>query len=255
MPTNHDLRATYDAQYAAGYASQHTLVDTWEESRLLLTLGSPWKGQRVLEIGCGEGRLSAAIAARYGVVTAIDYSAVAIEIARRQPEGVTWVAGTLADVSPQRFDRIVMQGVLEHMDDPWLRLTEYVADWLAPGGYIVTSSPSLLNPRGYIWQTLWLLLDVPMSLSDLHAICPWDMQTWADEAGLPLYMASCHTSWASGKLLLEDYRKRLPNALRDAGLWTDGVGEFLRWLEKACEYHTPNWWSGATMAYRIGPKP
>lgn len=220
---------------------------------LLFELGALWAGKSVLEIGCGTGRLAAHLARHGANVHAVDYSHTAIEIARRDHPGPHYLCGTLADVSPQRFDRIVLQGVLEHMDDPWERLSEYVRDRLAPGGLIVTSSPNLLNPRGYVWQTLKILLDVPMSLTDLHVITPWDMQEWADAAGLPLYYISCHQDWGSGQLMLEDYRRRLPKALADAGLPTERVGELLTWLERAATHFRRDHLSGATMAYRIGP--
>ena len=34
---------------------------------------------------------------------------------------------------------------------------------LKKDGILLTSSPSFLNPRGYVWMTLQLLFDVPMS--------------------------------------------------------------------------------------------
>jgi SAM-dependent methyltransferase len=206
MNSNEQLKALYEAQHEAGYASQHTPVDTWEESLLIHSM-CVWTNCRVLEIGCGSGRLAAHLAAHGAAeVVGLDYSSAAIAQAeaRHQADNLQFVTGNLGMI-PGTWDRIVLQGVLEHMDEPWERLEGYVANLLNPGGFIVTSSPHFGNPRGYVWQTLRLLLGVPMSLTDLHAICPWDMQAWCREQDLPLYFAACHRDWASGPLLLEDY--------------------------------------------------
>ena len=55
---------------------------------------------------------------------------------------------------------------------------------LKPQGQLVVTCPSFLNLRGHVWMTLQLLLDVPMSLTDLHFICPFDMERWAEELEL-----------------------------------------------------------------------
>jgi len=238
MTTNKDLQATYDAQYAAGYAAAHTPVDTWEESLFIHKLGGDWRGKRVLEIGCGEGRLAALIAASGADVWALDYSEEAIRLAKSR-----YTLPTLEfDVRDDRpltcsADIIMMQGVLEHQDFWRSCLSSLVQEHLAPGGHIITSSPSFLNPRGYIWQALRLLLGVPMSKTDLHTINPWDIQGWCDEHHLPLYYESCHHDWAAGELLLTDYAVRLPKALADAGLPTDGVPRLLEWLAQSKEFY------------------
>lgn len=253
MATNAALQNVYDEQYENGYEAHHTPIDRWEESRLIAEICCPWTGQRVLEIGCGEGRLARHLSSLGADVTAIDYSPAAIKKAGELGESprLRYMCCGLPDIT-DKFDRVVMQGVLEHFDD-WQGHLNACLERLRPGGFIVSSSPSFLNPRGYVWQTLHILLGVPMSLTDLHAINPWDIDAWASRHHLACYHASCHKSWGSGEAMLADYAKRLPNALRDACLPTDAVPEFLQWLERAAPYFNSDFYSGATMAYRIGP--
>jgi hypothetical protein len=147
------------------------------------------------------------------------------------------------------YDLIVMQGVLEHFDDPWKELDWLISERLRPGGALVTSSPCMVNARGYIWQALRILLDVPMSLTDRHVINPWDVEVFCEERGLPVRWHTIHDKWAAGDVLIKDFSKRLPNALRDANLSFSRVQEFLNWLERAVEEDESLY--GATAIYRI----
>lgn len=253
MTTNEQLRRTYDAQYATGYAAAHTPVDTWEESLLIHKLGGDWRGKRVLEIGCGEGRLAALIAMSGAEqVYGVDYCEAATRAANVHydlpnlefqyvPELGDWPIG---------LDVVVMQGVLEHQDN-WRNFLWDCHRRTEHRGVVITSSPSFYNPRGFVWQTLRILLGVPMSLTDLHAICPADMQMFANEHMLRLTYESCHHDWATGELMLTDYRVRLPKALADAGLPADRVPDLLHWLYQAGRYYVPSEASGATVVYRL----
>ena len=258
MTTNDELKQVYDAQYAAGYAAAHTPVDTWEESLLIHRLGGDWRGRTVLEIGCGEGRLAALLAMSGADVIAYDYSAEAIRRARWTYKRVGQVYFQCGDpVGVKGLNRlgrgcdvVVMQGVLEHLDD-WKDYLSRIIMKRGSKAIIITSSPSFLNPRGYIWQALRLLLGVPMSLTDLHFICPPDMEQFAAEHDYKLTYESCHHDWAAGDTLLRDYAQRLPNALRDAGLPTDRVPELLAWLEQVKGFYEPQAWSGANVVYKL----
>lgn len=258
--SNDSLKSVYDAVYTAGEQSFHT-CDNWEESLLIHRMGEPWTGKRVLEIGCGRGRLSALIAMSGAKrVWAADYSEEAHRLAAetfcmpnlkftKADWSMMRILSSLRD-RPSRWEAIVMQGVLEHQDDPWDTLGGMM-NALSPGGILITSSPNFLNPRGFIWQTLRILLGVPMSLTDLHYISVPDMLAWAEAHAYQIEYESCHHSWAGGDVLLSDFAKRLPNALRDAGLPVDRVPELLDWLKTTTPYYRPEPWSGANVVYRI----
>jgi 2-polyprenyl-3-methyl-5-hydroxy-6-metoxy-1,4-benzoquinol methylase len=247
--SNATLRDTYDQVYRNGSAAFYT-VDSWEESLLIHTTLPSWRGLKVLEIGCGEGRLAALLAMSGAHVTAVDYSDEALRIAadhHRLPNL------RFTDAAPNEwFDAVVLQGTLEHMDD-WRACLDELVERHQPER-IITSSPSFLNPRGYIGQALRILLDVPMSLTDQHYICPPDMERLCRERDWDLTYKSCHQDWAAGHTLIMDYAKRLPNALRDAKLETSRVCQLLTWLQETQEYHVPTDWSGATVCYRIAPR-
>lgn len=80
------------------------------------------RGRRVLDVGCGTGRLAAALAERHSSkVWGIDVSPEMLEVARgRVPEGVGLKLGTAEDLAfkDQWFERVVMTLVVQHLDRP-----------------------------------------------------------------------------------------------------------------------------------------
>jgi SAM-dependent methyltransferase len=100
-------------------------------------------GSRVLEIGCGVGRLTRGLAARAGQVVALDVSAEMLSRARRyngELDNVTWLHGdgtTLAGVDDRSVDACMSHVVFQHIPDPAVTLG-YVAEMgrvLRPGGW------------------------------------------------------------------------------------------------------------------------
>ena len=124
-------------------------------------------------------------------------------------------------------------------------------NYLVDDGLVITSSPSFLNPRGYVWMTLQKLFDIPMSLTDLHYICPFDVEEFCEEWDCGLEYESIHQDWGGGETMIRDFNKRLRNALRDANMDNSKVDDLLEWLDKAKEYFQPNNDTGAIVVYRI----
>ena len=99
-----------------------------------------WGGGRILELGCGTGRVTAVLG-RHGAVTAVDLLIEMLDRARRRALPAHLVAADLrrfAFSSP--FDLVVLA------DDPMAHLTsteeranvlQSIADHLAPGGVVV----------------------------------------------------------------------------------------------------------------------
>lgn len=249
---NLDLQATYDKVYREGAGSFYTF-NSFPESVTIIQMLHSWNDLDVLEIGCGEGRLAAMLSfAGAGHVRGIDYSSEAIAVAREQFRIPNLKYDCLDYRNEQgAYDVVILQGVVEHMDDPFDTLYDIMRRNVRNGGALITSSPSFINPRGYIWMALKTLLDVPMSLSDLHYLCPFDFEQFAKEKRYKLEMKTTDQDWGSGERLLYDFKKRLPNALRDAGLKTENVNQFLIWLEKALPYQPVNEFTGATMIYKL----
>jgi SAM-dependent methyltransferase len=112
---------------------------------------------RVIEIGCGAGRMTRAIAGRVAGVTGIDVSPRMLEIAREQNpqlDNVEWMLGdgsTLAGVPDTSADVCLSHIVFQHLPDPKLTLG-YVREMgrvLTPGGralFQVSNAPELHTP-------------------------------------------------------------------------------------------------------------
>jgi 2-polyprenyl-3-methyl-5-hydroxy-6-metoxy-1,4-benzoquinol methylase len=112
-------------------------------------LGLAGRDNDVLDIGCGGGFFAQRIAERGNRVVGVD---------RAQPDpgclGVfegfvrAEVDRGLADVLPQlggrKFDRVLLQDILEHLPDP-SRLLRDCADVLKPAGHVLVSVPNVAN--------------------------------------------------------------------------------------------------------------
>ena len=105
----------------------------------------PETARRVLDIGCGAGRLGDAIKARQpAVVTGIELSPVAAALASQRIDRVVTgdVEHVPLDFASGSFDAIVCGDILEHLREPE-RLLKQAREWLAPGGCLVASIPNV----------------------------------------------------------------------------------------------------------------
>ncbi|MBP6749145.1 MAG: bifunctional 2-polyprenyl-6-hydroxyphenol methylase/3-demethylubiquinol 3-O-methyltransferase UbiG [Xanthomonadaceae bacterium] len=104
------------------------------------------RGARVLDVGCGGGLLSEALAREGAQVTAIDLAPDLIKIAKlhRLESGVEvdyrlCAVETLAADEPAAFDAIVCMEMLEHVPDP-ASVIAACAVLLKPGGRLFLST-------------------------------------------------------------------------------------------------------------------
>jgi 2-polyprenyl-3-methyl-5-hydroxy-6-metoxy-1,4-benzoquinol methylase len=243
MKENRELQALYEQVYATGkerFFSRFTgSVDLSATDEVVLS-AIDWNGKSVLDVGCGTGRTAALIAAAGAKrVVGLDFAPSAIELARSSfsAENLAFECGDFRDWTDP-VDVIVSCGTIEHTDSPAETLSRMAA-LVPPGGHVVLTCPHFLNVRGFIWMALQTLLRVPMSLTDLHFLSPFDFERWSSSGEIPLTMVR-HSTFddgrANGEAMLVDLRKRLPNALRDAGYDTSGVPAFMEWLSRLVEY-------------------
>ncbi len=162
-----DARAREDAFYFVDNRQPYRDVDReafWargeEELDLLLgALGLTVAGEDVVvEVGCGVGRLTRALAARAQKVWALDVSEEMLDRARRlhrDLRDVLWIHGdgvTLARVPSAVADACVSHVVFQHIPDPEVTLG-YVREMgrvLRPGGWAafqVSNDPAVHQPR------------------------------------------------------------------------------------------------------------
>jgi SAM-dependent methyltransferase len=108
-------------------------------------LGLPRERERALDFGCGVGRLTRALAARFGACVGVDISSEMVERARRlnaDRANCEFVVNVAADLSPfddASFDFVYSSKVLQHVPSGELACA-YVAEFVRiakPGGLVV----------------------------------------------------------------------------------------------------------------------
>ncbi len=109
------------------------------------------RGATVLDVGCGAGLLSEALAREGALVVALDLAPELIEVARlhlletqaTQPalriDYRVQSVETIAAQSPSRFDAITCMEMLEHVPDP-SSVVNACANLLKPGGRLFVST-------------------------------------------------------------------------------------------------------------------
>jgi magnesium-protoporphyrin O-methyltransferase len=122
------LRALYSGEWEEVWAriERESPATYWEENavlgrvdtgRALLDRLEPVAGRRILDAGCGRGRLARRLAARGAHVTAVDVLADHVSEARERGEerGPTLAVADFRDLIAARgaFDDIILQEVLE----------------------------------------------------------------------------------------------------------------------------------------------
>jgi len=251
LEKNRKLQKRYEQVFSDEIYQQFFTFNPIDQSVTIYHMVS-WAGKKVLEIGCGEGHLANLLAVAGADVTAIDYAQSAIESCKQRYRNIPkleFINCSFEEVDGH-YDVVVMQGVLEHTDDPLITLQYIKSNLLVDTGEIIVSCPSFLNTRGYIWIALQYLLDIPMSLTDVHFLCPFDFEDFAGELGMTIEYVTIDQDWGCGEKLIQDFKKRLPNAFRDKGMEAD-VGKFIGWLEKAIQYPLTSDFSGATAIYHL----
>ena len=250
MTTNNkDLKNVYNKQELNWYSG-------YDESITLARMGDPWKGKKVLEIGCGQGHLASILSYAGAEVTALDYAADEIRRAvdNYDMHRVNFMSGDYRkDLKKQRFNTIIMQGVIEHFDEP-LKELKWITDNLispASGSLLLISVPHWWNPRGFILQTLRLLLDAKISLTDLHYFLPGDIVSLAKNSGWIISKYEiCDESRGSGADAIADLVDRIPKAYPKVG--KKRLKEFTRYMKKMLLDPTVgNTGLGATAVYRF----
>ncbi len=253
------LRDIYEKIYKDGKESFFSrFVDGKDisETNQIVWSAINWKDKTVVDVGCGTGETAAGIAALGARrVFGIDYAEAAVREAKRRhvAENLAFVRASLADWS-ESADVLVSCGTLEHTENPKTDLRRMI-DLVKGRGTIILTCPYFINIRGFVWMSLALLLDVPMSLTDRHFISPFDIEEWL--VGTPMRLETTRFfdyERANGKVMLEDMRKRLTNALRDANLPNDGVERTIQWLAKVIELEKrtfPGRMGGANSLYLI----
>ncbi|MGH2963131.1 MAG: class I SAM-dependent methyltransferase [Solirubrobacterales bacterium] len=117
-------------------------------------------GARILEVGAGDGRFLARLAADGYRVSGIEPSEAGGALARARGIPVESVGVAEARVEAGGEDAVVLWHVLEHLDDPAGALRR-AREWLAPGGRAIVACPDLASLQARIGGDAWFHQDVP----------------------------------------------------------------------------------------------
>lgn len=243
---NQILKDTYNDIYKKGKENFFTFDSIYVGEHLIKSIN--FSGKKVLDIGCGTGEIDLLIAKQGAKVLAIDYASEAIEIAKNKNihDNLDFKLAEYKDIE-EMFDIIISLGTVEHFNNP-LEDLKKIGSKLNKGGVICFTCPSFLNVRGYVWMTLAKLFNVPMSLTDLHYICPFDVAEWAEELNMDFQWSTFNFDLGNNEKMIIDLKKRLPNALRDAGMAGD-TNSLITWLEKVSNFDHASEFSGAMGMY------
>ena len=118
------------------------------------------KGKQVLDVGCGGGILSDAMARAGATVTGIDLAAKSLKVAQlhaleSQTQNVSYreiSAEALAVESPAQFDIVTCMEMLEHVPDP-ASIVKACATLVKPGGWVFFSTLNR-NPKSFLFAIL-----------------------------------------------------------------------------------------------------
>lgn len=150
-------------------------------------------GAKVIDIGCGGGLLTEAMAKEGAQVTGIDMNKSLIEVARlHQLESGTKVeylqtsAESIAEKHSGQYDIVTCLEMLEHVPDP-AAIVRACGKLAKPGGRLFFSTLNR-NPKAYLFAILgaeYILKLLPKNTHDYEKfIRPSELSAWSRQSGI-----------------------------------------------------------------------
>jgi 2-polyprenyl-6-hydroxyphenyl methylase/3-demethylubiquinone-9 3-methyltransferase len=163
--------------------------------RIAAASGSPFAGKQVVDVGCGGGILSEAMARAGAVVLGIDLAPTVLEVAElhalEAKVAVTYRAVAAEDLAaerPRSFDLVTCMEMLEHVPDPALTLRA-LGELAAPGGDVIVSTLNR-TPLAFLFAIVgaeYVARALPRGTHTyLKFIRPSELAEWGRAAGLEL---------------------------------------------------------------------
>ncbi len=131
------------------------------EDDFFLSMVNETPGARVLDLGCGTGRLALGLSAAGHRVTGIDPASASINAARRKPgaDTVTWVVGKSRAAPPGAFDVALMTSHVAQFMVTDIEWSDALADLrrsILPGGRLIFDSRDSSYRAWEEWDTAGL---------------------------------------------------------------------------------------------------
>nr|WP_316644584.1 bifunctional 2-polyprenyl-6-hydroxyphenol methylase/3-demethylubiquinol 3-O-methyltransferase UbiG [uncultured Roseateles sp.] len=158
---------------------------------------SPFKGLKVLDVGCGGGILTDSIARKGAQALGIDLSTKALRVAQLHAmeagtEGVDYrevPVEELAAEMPGAFDTVTCMEMLEHVPDP-SSVVRACSALVKPGGWVFFSTLNR-NPKAFLFAIVgaeYLLKMLPKGTHEYaRFIRPSELAQYCRDAGLELH--------------------------------------------------------------------
>lgn len=154
----------------------------------------PLDGRRIVDVGCGGGILSEAMARKGAQVLGVDLAERSLKVAQlhAMEAGIDNVryrevaAEVLADEQPGEFDIVTCMEMVEHVPDP-AAIVAACAKLVKPGGWVFLSTLNR-NPKSFLFAIVgaeYLLRLLPAGTHEYAKfIRPSELATWCRSAGL-----------------------------------------------------------------------
>jgi SAM-dependent methyltransferase len=184
---------------------------------------------RVLDVGCGTGRLAIGLGEAGHTVTGIDPSLASLAAARAKSgaEGVRWIHGTAEPASEATFDVAIMTGHVSQFlltEDEWVSALRALWRALVPSGRLAFNA---YDPAARVWER-WTPRDSrrQVALRDGTIVL---ISTAVTSRGDDTVSFSHHYRFPDGEMLRSDStlrfwsEQRLRQSVADAGFTIDRV--------------------------------
>ncbi len=148
---------------------------------------------RILDVGCGGGILSEALAKAGAQVTGLDLSEASLQVARQHAQkhglSIEYRYENVQDVAEKRngtFDAITCMEMLEHVPEPG-KVVAACAQALKPGGHAFFSTINR-TPKAFLFAIIggeYVLRLLPRGTHTYSKLIrPQELKDWTREAGL-----------------------------------------------------------------------
>ena len=158
-----------------------------------INLHSPVKGLKVLDVGCGGGLISEAMATFGAQVTGIDMGEAPLSVAKlhllESGQTVEYIKITAEELAEQRageYDVVTCLEMLEHVPDP-SSVINACSKLVKPGGNVYFSTINR-NPKAWLFAIVgaeYVLNLLPRGTHEYDKLIkPSELDSWAREAQL-----------------------------------------------------------------------